>query len=182
MTYHTCHWSNYWSGKMYNCDQVTRLRCFPISQYKQRRGQVELFFLKKNQISAAKNRLIKYSQYLWETDTRQTSQRPREVMSLLEKCNTKRARRRSHKALKPPTVIYPLIRMNAFQQRKKKHTKKPKPWNWLETVANMMMMIDESKMDHMTSNMRCPSHRPIGFDKPLDNCMACTDDRRSFVT
>ena len=37
-------------------------------------------------------------------------------------------------------------------------------------------------MEKMESNIRCPNQRPAGFDRPLENCIAWTEDRRSCAT
>lgn len=45
-----------------------------------------------------------------------------------------------------------------------------------------MVITVEIKMTGIASNMRWPNHRPTGLFNPFENCMAWTDERRSFDT
>lgn len=45
----------------------------------------------------------------------------------------------------------------------------------MTTAVVMEIVNNESKI-------RCPNHNPMGFARPSDNCMACTDDLRSRDT
>ena len=62
------------------------------------------------------------------------------------------------------------------------HTKSPTPANCPDVVAKTIAMILDAMIDHIASKATCPSHKPTGFDKPFENCMACTRDRRSSAT
>lgn len=46
----------------------------------------------------------------------------------------------------------------------------------------MATRIVAATTEKMESNIRCPNQRPAGFDRPLENCIAWTDDRRSCAT
>lgn len=61
-------------------------------------------------------------------------------------------------------------------------TKKPSPWNLFAAVANTMMIIVAMMTEHMVSNIRWPNHKPTGFPRPFDICIAWTDERRSRET
>ena len=39
----------------------------------------------------------------------------------------------------------------------------------------MMIMIVDAMSEKIESNMRCPSHNPAVFVRPLENCMADSD-------
>ena len=58
----------------------------------------------------------------------------------------------------------------------------PMPWNSVECAAKTATMIVAATVENIESNRRCPSHKPAGLEIPFENCIACTDERRSCAT
>ena len=61
-------------------------------------------------------------------------------------------------------------------------TRNPSPWNRVDVAAKTITRIVAATVAMIESNMRCPSQRPAGFDSPFENCIACTEDLRSWAT
>jgi len=62
-------------------------------------------------------------------------------------------------------------------------TKRPKPTNFcFATTAKTTTTTVDIKRTAIASNMRWPNHKPTGLFNPFENCMAWTDERRSFDT
>ena len=63
------------------------------------------------------------------------------------------------------------------------HTRNPSPEKLLAVAAaNTVVMIVETMTTVIVSNIKWPTHKPTGFERPLDFCIACTADFRSLDT